>query len=234
MKMRTISLAAAMLAAVAMAGVDAVNIKWKPKAGDTAKYKISAKANIAGSEMNFGAAMSTKVVEVKADGNIVVEEKQSDMKIMFGDQDMSSMAPAAVTGTTTMKPNGEVVSRKSDSEMDNPRMEAALEFVYPEKELNVGDSWSIKRDADSGKGLFARETTFTYEGTEMVGKWNCYKIKVAFKEVGAPTNMEASGYSWVSVEDGSQVKGSYKLKNVEFAPGAPPSDADSDVIRIEG
>lgn len=233
MKMRTFSIAAAMLAAVAMASLDTVNIKWKPKAGDTAKYKITAKANIAGSEMNFTAAMSTKVLEVTADGNITVEEKQSDMKIMFGDQDMSSMAPALVTGTSTMKPNGEVISRKSDSEMDNPRMEAALEFVFPDKELKVGDSWSVKRDADSGKGLFARGTTYTYEGTEMVGKWNCYKIKVDFKETGAPTNIEALGYSWVSVEDGSQIKGSYKLKGIEFAPGAPPSDADSDVIRID-
>ncbi len=235
--MRTLSVAAAMLAAVAMATFDGVSLKWKPTAGQTAKYKITAKAMVDGpqgkAEMNFGATMDLKVLEVKADGNIVMEEKQSNLSIKMGDQDFSSFAPQSVTVTTTSKPNGEVVSRKSDSEQDNARLESSLEFVFPDKDVKVGDSWSIKREADSGKGLFARETTYTYEGSEMVGKWNCHKIKVAFKEVGAPTNMEVAGTVWVSVEDGSPVKGSYKMKNVEFAPGMPPTDSDSELVRID-
>ena len=109
-----------------------------------------------------------------------------------------------------------------------------MEFVYPDKELKAGDTWTIKRDADSGKGIFARETTFTYESTETIGKWNCHKIKVDYKEIGAPTNIEATGYMWLSAEDGSQIKGSFKMKNVEFGPGAPPADADSEMMRIEG
>lgn len=222
-----------LLAAVSIAAIDAVKIEWKPKASSTAKYKLTAKANMQGQEMNFAATITSKVLDVKADGNIEVEEKQSEISIKVGDQDFSSMAPASITTTTVSKPNGETVSRKSDSEQQNPRLEAATEFAYPDKAVNVGDSWTIKRPADSAKGLFAREATFTYEGDETVGKWACRKIKISFKETDAPTNMTVEGTLWISNEDGTMVKGIYKMKNVEFAPGLPPSDSDSEIARIE-
>lgn len=230
---RAILLAGLALSALALASYDAVSIKWKPKAGDTAKYKITAKANIAGTEMNFGAILTTKVVEITADGNVTVEEKQSDISVKFGDQDFSNMGPQTMESSSTMKPNGEVIARKSASEMDNPRLEAALEFVFPDKDMEKGGSWTIKRDADSAKGLFARETKYTYVGPDTVGKRTCHKIEIAFRELDAPSNMEVTGTVWVDVEDGSQVKGTYKMKNIEFAPGTPPADGESEVIRID-
>ena len=216
-----------------MAAYDAVKIEWKPKASSTAKYKLTAKANMQGQEMNFGATITSKVLDVKADGNIEVEEKQSEISIKFGDQDLSSMAPAAITTTTVSKPTGETVSRKSDSEQDNPRLEAATEFVYPDKAVNKGDTWTIKRAADSGKGLFARETTFTYAGDETVSKWSCRKITFSYKEIDAPSNMTNEGTLWVSSEDGTMIKGTFKMKNVEFGPGLPPTDSDSEITRID-
>lgn len=233
MSIRTIPLAALLLAAVSIAAVDAVKIEWKPKAGAVAKYKLTAKAFILGQEMVYGASVTSKILDVKTDGNIEVEEKQSDISIKFGDEDLSSRAPASITTTTVSKPSGETVTRKSDSDQDNPRLESAMEFVFPEKEVSTGDTWAIKRAADSGKGVFARETTFTYAGDETVGKWSCRKVTVSFKEIDAPVNMTTEGTVWISIEDGTMIKGVFKLKNVEFGPGLPPSDSDSEISRIE-
>jgi len=237
MHQRTLSLSLVLVAALAAASVDPVKIQWKPKSGSIAKYKLLAKAAMDGpqgaAEVVFGATVTSKVTDIKADGNIVVEETQSEISIKFGDQDFSSQAPQTITSKSTMTPSGEVKARETTDETANARMENSLEFIYPDDAMDVGKSWTIKRPADSGKGLYARETTFTYDGVEKIGQWDCYRIKTSFKETDAPTNMSYEGVTWVAIEDGTMIKATYKMKNVEFGPGLPPSDATAEISRFE-
>lgn len=233
MNLKAVTLASLLLASMAVATGDAVKIQWKPKAGSTAKYKLNVKAtsDALGGDILIGISVASKILEVKADGTVVVEEKQSDFSIKAGGQDVPG--PDAVTSTSTMSPRGEVLSHKTDSQMESGRMDAALEFVYPDKDVNAGDSWTVKKDADKDKGLFNRETTYTFDGTEKVGKWDCYRIKVSFKETSAPTNMTYTATVWVATDDGTMIKGNYDMKSVEFGPGMPPTDATSEIMRTE-
>lgn len=237
MKTKTFALFAACAAALAFAVADPVKIAWKPTLGAVAKYKLNAVATVdpgsGPTEMKFAANVSSKIAEIKADGNIVVEETQSEMSILFGEQDFSSQAPPSATVKTTMNPRGETISREGGEGMSSPRLEHSLEFVYPEGDVSVGDSWTVKRAADSAKGLFTRETTYTYDGTEKIKEWDCHRIKITFKETDAPTNMTYEGTVWVRADDGSLVNASYKMKNVEFSPGLPPADSTANLTRLE-
>ncbi len=240
MNIRKISLiaSAVLIASIATAvTLDAVKIAWKPKTGSSIKYHVTANAKLESpqgtAEMQYGADTVHKILEVKADGSVVVEESQSNVTIKFGDQDFSSMAPQSSKVTSTISPVGETLERKSDQDGDQPRMSAAMEFLYPDKEMNVNDSWTIKKPKDDKKGVFSREMTFTYLGTEKIGKWDCYKVKTEYKETDAPTNVSSSGTIWLAVEDGEVVKGSYKLKSIELAPQMPPTDATTEMMRVE-
>lgn len=240
MHARTLALSLLAVSAIGLAIQDAVDVKWAPKPASTAKYKMQLIAKgIEGpsgpAELKFTSVVSRLVKEVRTDGNIVVEEKQSDFVIMFGEQDVTSMVPiTAVTSTNVYAANGEAIERKSDAPdgMNNPRLDNALVFTFPGKSVKVGETWTRTTAADTSKGLFPTETVFKYEGSEMVEKWNCHKISYTFKESGAPDNIESTGTLWIDVTDGEQVKGAYTVKNIEFGPGMR-SDAEGTVTRLE-
>lgn len=233
MKRFSFILAAGVAAAIAVSAVQGVSIAWKPKAGDTTKYKLTTKANIQGQEMSFSAILTSKVLEVTAD-KIVVEEKQSDLNVKFGEQDFSSMMPPSITSTTTMKPNGEVIERKSEmEEAGSQRMEAALAHQYPDKQIEKGGTWVIKRAANADKKLPASESTYTYVDDEKVGAFDTWKITYVFKETEGSTPMVVNGTIWLSRANGEPVKAVYKMQNVEFQEGMGTSDAEAEITRID-
>lgn len=233
MKRFSMILIAGAVAAVAFAGFQGATIAWKPKVGDTTKYKLTTKANIQGSEMNFAAVLTSKVLEVTGD-KIVVEEKQSEINVRFGDQDFSSMMPASITSTTTMKPDGTVIERKSEMEDGgSARMEAALEHRFPSKAIEKGGTWSFKRPANADKKLPASETTYTYIDDEKVGKFDTWKISYVYKETEGSAPMEVTGTIWLQQANGDPVKAVYKMKNVEFQEGMGAADAEAELNRID-
>lgn len=233
MKRFSFILAAGVAAAIAVASVQGVSIAWKPKAGDTTKYKLTTKANIQGQEMFFSAVLTSKVLEVTSD-KIVVEEKQSELNVKFGDQDFSSMMPASITSTTTLKPNGEVIERKSEMEDGgSERMEAALAHQYPEKAVEKGGSWTIKRAANADKKLPASEATYTYVEDEKVGAFDTWKITYVFKETEGSSPMTVNGTLWLNRANGEPVKAVYQMQNVEFQEGMGTSDAQAEITRID-
>jgi hypothetical protein len=221
--------AAFLLVAAAYAAVqEAANIAWKPTAGNTIIYKMTSTAKLGVGELHYDATITHKVVEIKPDGNVVVEEKQGDIKATLGDQDISTLVPAS-TVTQTLAPNGEIISRKSDQPDDNQRVDEASAFIYPPHALKPGEIWTRTAHAQ-GKNTYESTTTYTYVGQEKVGKWDTYKISVDFKETSAPTNMTATGTAWVSTTDGELVRADYQMKNVDL-PQMPPSDISVQLMR---
>ncbi len=233
MKRFSLVLVAGVAAAVALANLQGVNIAWKPKEGDTSKYRLTTKASIQGTEMNFAATLTMKVKEVKED-KITVEETQSEISVKFGDQDFSSMMPASIAQTTIMKADGTVIERKSEmEEAGSERMSAALEYRYPTKPIEKGGTWGFKAEADSAKKLPAREATYTYVGDEEVGKFKTFKITYSYKETEGSAPMTVTGTLWMSQANGDVIKGVYEMKNVEFQEGMGASDATAEIVRVD-
>lgn len=219
---------------------DAVKIAWSPKAGAEFKYKLKIVThNIQGQDLKISANVAHKIKEIKTDGNIVVEDKQSGFSVFLGDTDMSAQGipiPQVITETLTQKANGEVVERKSDApaDMDSPRMDAVSAFNFPDHAVNVGDKWTRTSKGEKAKGTFDTESTFTFAAAEAIGSIQCYKVDVVFKEVNVAsgeTPITATGSVWVGVDDGEAVRIVMQIKNAEFGHGMPPADSDVNMDR---
>lgn len=225
-------------AAVSMAQ-DPTALDWKPQVGRVLKYKLSVKASMdmgAGpQDLLVGMQLTSTTKEVRPNGEVVVETKQGGMSLSIGGQDMSAMVGEMVTTeTATMNRRGETLSRKSDAPegMDNQRLTEAITFIYPDKPVKVGDTWTRTIKADAAKGVRAGTATFKFEGVETVdGKWKSNRITYTYKEAEGNDAMQCAATVWLAAEDGELVKGEYKMKNFTFAPQAPPGDAIATVVR---
>lgn len=240
--MKRFSLWAA-LGLIAVAGLalaqDTTKLSWTPVAGKTQKYNMVVKSQMdmggGPQEMTMDATLVNKTVEVKANGNIVVEEIFNINKLMFGAMDVTEMAGgmSGAKSTRELSKTGEVISKKNSSqEMDMPRMENAYQFRFPEAPVKSGESWTIKSKGSKEKGTFDSEATFTFVGTEEVGGKKLNKITIAYKEIDAPTPVSAAGTYWLDPADGEMVQASIKLKNVQFAAELPAVDADVSIKRM--
>lgn len=225
-------------AAVSMAQ-DTTALDWKPQAGRVLKYKLNVKASMdmgAGpQDLLVGMLLTSTTKEVRPNGDTVIETKQGGMTLSIAGQDMSAMVGEMVTTeTATMNKRGETLSRKSDAPegMDNQRLTEAITFIYPDKPVKVGDTWTRTVKADAAKGVRAGTATFKFEGVETLdGKWKTNRITYTYKETEGGDAMACAATVWLGAEDGEMVKGEFKLKNFSFAPQAPPGDAIATIVR---
>jgi len=231
--------AAALLAVAAVAIQDAVKVEWKPVVGSKSKIKldVSAQFDMGGqkSDMLFGMIQTYEIKSVEGD-KVTLETKSSNMTLSVGGQDMSAMmGDMNFNSTIVQSKSGEVISVKTDapSNEGQARLENAYMFIYPNKEMKVGDTWSHKVKGDSAKGTVNGEYAFKLEGTETIDKWKTNKVSYTYKELSGDAPVNASGTVWISADDGNPIKGEYKMKNVVFDPSMPPTDATAKIKRIE-
>jgi hypothetical protein len=238
MKLRMLPIAAAVLLAGAAVAVaqEATKIKWTPKAGSSQNYRLVVNGNMQGMDFEFSTKIAHKVVEVRPDGNIVVEERQhgGEVKLNGTAMDVPGGMPE-ITVRMVSKPNGEIVERKSNGPegMENPRLENSFAFIFPDKDLKPGDTWKRETKADKAKETYSTETVYTYAGTETLNGKKTHKITFKFREIDAPSNMTGEGTVWLRVEDGELVKGTYNLKNAEFAAGMGATDATATMTMVD-
>jgi hypothetical protein len=217
-----------LLAGLALAAVDGVKLVWKPEKGLT-KYKMTGKAivDLGGqtAEAEISADIERTIKEVE-DGKVTVEEVQKNYQLTIMGQSMGDMPP--VSSTTVYSLDGKIVSRKSDasSEMESPRMELAMNLVYPDKdkELKKGDTWTAKFEADSSKGTYDLEQTYTFEGEDEVKGIKTYKITINIKESGAPTDMTGTIKYWLRQDNGEVVRQTLDIKKAPVSDQIPPVD----------
>lgn len=218
---------------VATAGAEeATPLTWKVKAGDTASYRFEAR-NVDGEvPWTISIAWKSKVLEVAADGKIKVQGSQSDLKLIVAGQDISdSVGDASKTTEKTHHSNGLLVQRPSG---EDARVDAALQFVYPDRPVKTGDTWKQTFTADAARGLRASEATYRYEGVETVGKWKAHKVAVTYRETEGEQPMSLRGHEWLSVEDGVSIQVRYNVRNAPFTPGQPPEpEAEITTTRLD-
>ncbi|HWP31946.1 MAG TPA: hypothetical protein VNK96_09535 [Fimbriimonadales bacterium] len=216
---------------------DAVTLAWKPTVGMVNKYKVEVNSTMDMGDgqphkvvVNFN--ITEKILKIRDDGNIEVEATQGEMGIVIDGQDLGQGMPSQ-TSVTVMKPNGETLERKTENApgMDNPRLEESFTFIYPDKPLRIGDTWTRKVKADAKKGTVDAEATYKYEGTETVNGQTLWKVSYQFKETGGDMPFTVSGVVWLSSKDGTLFKGEYTMKNVEFQPGVR-ADATAKVTKV--
>jgi hypothetical protein len=211
---------------------EAATVAWKVKPGHTASYRFETR-NVGGDvAWTFSATSKSKILEIATDGKIKVEESLSNAKLTVGGQELAGVVDGLNVSTrATYLPNG---AREGTPEGQDPRVTVALQFIYPEKPVKVGDTWKRTVKADAARGLRAGEATYRYEGTESVGKWKAHKVSVTYKETEGIDPISLRGTEWLSVEDGAAVQTRYTVQNGPFTPGSPPEpEAEITANRID-
>ncbi len=139
-----ISVAAVAAGAYAFVQGDAP-IVWKPKVGSTMKYKLTSNSEFQGMKSEFSATISEKVQEIKPDGTVVVIRSTSETSLKMGGND-GGMGDMSSSHTLTLSPQGEILSRKSNtaSTFDLPKLEYAAVILMPKTPIKVGETWTRK------------------------------------------------------------------------------------------
>ena len=108
----------------------------------------------------------------------------------------------------SVKPNGTLRSVDSDFGPGMRRMFLPFYFIYPEKPLVPGGSWTYKDTKEEEVDGHTTDFTYKLEGTEMYKSKKAQKVAVKFNEVG-PNPLKGDGTYWLD-EEGRVVK--FELK----------------------
>lgn len=192
---------------------------FTPKVGTVTKYKMQGVFDFEGQEITFMANTTNKVIKVLDNGNYVVEENQTDAKVVFGGQEMD--APTGGPTTSTFTADGRVVEIMGDM-VDGSAYRTAMmaSFFKPTKPVAMGSSWTVDVKGDDKLGSVDAKATYTVEAEETIGAWKCVRVKYDVKETKGQTPAGSTGKVWISLEDGEMVKVDGVWKDVPV-PGAP-------------
>lgn len=232
--MRKIFLLTAALAAISIQGSqDSAPIHWKPKAGDSAELSVQVKADMQGMAVEVLLRQKTKILEVSSDGiKMENSEEMVDLKVN-GQSMMDAIPPGAGRKIYTLRTDGELLSYTVEGGEDNPRLEDAMVFLYPNRDVKVGESWTRTRPGNKDKGVPASKTTFTFLGTESADGAQALKVRIAFTETEGSTPMTFDGTAWLAAANGDLLKLEGLMKNVTFDLNMPPMDATVKMTRVK-
>jgi len=221
-----------------IAAQEEYTLKLQVKEGDTFKYRFTM-------EMTFGEMsavvtmnITTKVVKVDGDGNVVMESSSGDGMAKFGDQEMP--IPPSPTTKTTFKPNGMPIKVEGGPDSATAmRMARLNSHLFPDKAVKIGDKWSAEMKGEGN--LPSLKGEYELVAKEKVGDVETLKIKFTVQEVAnqkegdAPSmldNANINGHVWIDPKTGMLVRMSATVKGMP-AEGAPmPLDGTITMERV--
>lgn len=119
------------------------------KVGDVLRMKVTATADVAGTEVILERTIKTEVKEVKKTGEIVIAQSDLGGKVNAGGQEID--IPASGPAVTTMDKLGRLVKYArpaTDMSIVAPEVEQLLlvmqDYIQPEKAVNPGGSWETE------------------------------------------------------------------------------------------
>lgn len=208
-------------------GKDPVTLKFAPKVGDSLKFHLTANMTTQMGDATVTADLQDKVTK-SDDSGYTIESSQSNGQVSFNG---GSQPLPDGTDTTTSKPNGEITDLQSSQEQDGMWRVAELDnFIYPDKPVSVGDSWSYTVAADDKKGIMAATCDYKVDSMEKIGTHDTAKIKVTYKET-ASDGASSDGFVWVDTKDGTIVKKQATWTNVPL--GQMPVSGSVTLERVD-
>jgi hypothetical protein len=226
-RIKLVGLAFVAISSLAMAQ-DTVNLKRTPKVGNTQKFTLKAELEFQGTPIVVTATVLEKTTKAE-DGKYTVESTQSDLKI----NDQEAPAGDDDKSTSTYTVLGKLLETQSaQSDDGSKRMSVLQAFEVPDKDLKVGDTWTIENKADPKLGNATSKIEYKVEAKEKVGKWETFKISFTAKETSGDSPAGATGTVWVGLEDKEIVKYEASWTNAPF-PMVGPQNAKVTLTRVE-
>ena len=224
---------------------ESVELKFQSKVGDTHVYRMTSitPMDMGGQamEISFGARMTSKILEVTEE-TYTVEATTDNLDLKIGGQPMPM---GGATGGPEM-PERTVVQRQYSAKTglwvkdltenlamgSSPRIEQLSAFAYPGKAVKIGGEWFHDFPANKKEEIPVAKAKFTIIGSEMVGKWDCWKISHVYSEMEGNVPFGAIGTVWMDKKDHSLVKYVGEYQNVKFVDMMPPANSKVSLTRI--
>ena len=203
------------LAGLASAGEKPVRLAWKPEPGQVMKYKNQ---NEVQGEMGLVTIEYTTTVTIPmvTETAVTVESKNGEPLVLVNGEKHPGVQVRLPDSTSTYAPDGTYLASEGESSAAGTRLRTFVSFVFPEKALAKDDRWDRVVEADADAGIPAGKITFTYQGVEAVEGHLAHKVAMEFQETEGDAPMSGRGTFWISPGDGSVVKSSFDLKNVNM------------------
>ncbi|MBS1716588.1 MAG: hypothetical protein JSS72_02505 [Armatimonadetes bacterium] len=181
-------------------------ISHKPIVGDMKKYKIRGELTIANLNLLITATIVRKVIEVKDNGENVVEESQEDTVIKIGDQEVPPQHEASLV--VHYGKFGEVLDLKKEGAVlpAEARLEVISNIYFPKKAVIVGESWSVDIPANEKMQTVALRATFKLSGVETVSGHQVFKIDYESHETEGQQPAKVEGTCWLDTQTGCTVQ----------------------------
>lgn len=211
-----LALAALVLGSSAQAGV---RLRYKAQPGDKASYQMVMEGNttvfVAAKQQKTALTteifLSQEVKEVLDSGSIAMDTKIESGRIVVNS--VPSVIPnVGQVVRTEMQPNGQILNTQG---MQNQLNLNQMQLVFPDKELEVGSSWSSKL-APSLQVPVGLEVTYKIVGFETIKGKSCIKILSEVRSgkkssiEGLTLDVSADGTIYFAYDEGLMVKNEVK------------------------
>jgi hypothetical protein len=207
-----VGLTAIAFAALAFANVvDAITLKRTATVDQKITYKSSGTIDAGGQTMTLEMNGLEHVTAVDKDGNISLEESQSDLQV-----NGTVVPDQGGVVKMTAKPSGEITSFEAPAEGGGIRMSNIQAFYYPTDPVKVGDKWTASIKQDAKLNAVPLTASFTVVGEEKIGDWDTLKIEGTIKETEGTTPASATSTYWIGKQDGVIDKEVSELKDIPF------------------
>lgn len=220
----------ALIAALATARMqEPVTLQWDPKVGQQIEHKmdISVQFDMGGMPGSVDVGFITVSKIIKIDGDEVTSEgTMRDFQMFMNGEALDtggSETDMSQKVVVVAKKNGEIIKDTTPAEMGGGvRQQRMNAFVFPEKPIKVGDSWTKEFPADKELNLQSSKAKWTLVGSEEKLGYDTWKISNVWSEMDSPNAMSTMGTIWLRKSDGVLVATEQRFENAAFQPEMPP------------
>ncbi len=218
----------ALVATVAASALAPAVLRWTPKVGEVARFKVDLTAQASGSTFKAGGTLKETTKSVAADRVVLTVDR--DLSVLGADGKRQMLPPSPET--IVLRPDGSLVDVDSEKAAEDAfRSSRLTQFVFPTKPVETGVSWQLelpvdKNASDTGVRLF-----YTVAGEERVGDKDAWKVVSRGGETGkGKTAVEAM--FWIDKATGSRLRVHSYITGAAF-PGTDGRsiDLEEDIVR---
>jgi hypothetical protein len=196
------------------------------KAGASATYKATVKANLMGTDVLIEQTQKQTVKEVKENGSVVILSENLGGTMKLGAQEEKQ--PATPPSTETRDKLGKLVSFSQEQIENSPftpeiqKLIASIaDLMLTDKEVTENDTWETELDNPASKDNKVKVKT-TYQGTDKVDGTDLMKFKQVCEAIvnADGSKMVSEMLVWINPKDGMMEKVESKNKDVptQFGP----------------
>ena len=211
-------------------GQDTLDLKFRPKVGETRKYESSIALEVGGAKVDLSVKQTGKILEVATNGDYKQEVTTTEQKLLVNGEEQDQPAPPVSSHKRTSRGDLLEVSSKLSSALSQ-----CLSFLripmLPETPSKVGDKWSREFKKDEKLGTTGCTLKYEFLSKDKVGAVDIAKIKVSYESEEKGT---ATGELWVRISDGTTVQLEAKFEGVAPAEGAPDAAGTVKLKLVEG